>query len=175
MRGISLRFASRSAVVLVTVMLTGATRAANDTAGVSSQDVRAKLQYCEVCHGVSAQGFIGYYPILRRSPGSRWPISKNQLQGFSEHKRTNNIMFNVGHVLGPAMITALANGFHDLDPGRWRTLPGGRSPPASKSTRRALRAPMFPPARPVTARKPKGDGQFPPSGRSALCSMCRSN
>ena len=32
---------------------------------VSKAEADAKLRYCEVCHGVSAQGFHGYYPIPR--------------------------------------------------------------------------------------------------------------
>jgi cytochrome c553 len=32
---------------------------------VPEKEVQAKLQYCKVCHGVSAQGFRGYYPIPR--------------------------------------------------------------------------------------------------------------
>lgn len=78
-------------------------------------DIQAKLQYCNVCHGISAQGFLGYYPIPRLA-GQQVDYIKNQLQGFAEQKRTNNIMFNVGHVLSPAMIAALATSFHDLNP-----------------------------------------------------------
>jgi cytochrome c553 len=116
MKGIGLQLPLRSAVALVAIMFAGATRA-NDTnaSSVSNKDVQAKMQYCEVCHGVSAQGFLGYYPIPRLA-GQQIDYIQNQLQGFVEHKRTNNIMFNVGHVLTPAMITALATNFHDLNP-----------------------------------------------------------
>jgi cytochrome c553 len=82
---------------------------------VSKQEVAAKLSYCEVCHGVSAQGFRGYYPIPRLA-GQQPEYLENQLQAFVEHRRTNNIMFNVGHVLSPAMIAALVANFHDLNP-----------------------------------------------------------
>jgi cytochrome c553 len=106
----------RLATALAGLLLAGPAGAQDKTAGtVSKQDVQAKMQYCEVCHGVSAQGFLGYYPIPRLA-GQQVDYFKNQLQGFSEHKRTNNIMFNVGHVLSPAMITALATSFHDLNP-----------------------------------------------------------
>ena len=106
--------ARRSAwpLAILAVAFTGSTRA-EDT--VSKQDLRAKLQYCEVCHGVSAQGYPGYYPIPRLA-GQHVDYIKSQLQGFAEQKRTNNIMFNIGHILSPAMITALATSFHDLDP-----------------------------------------------------------
>ena len=101
------------------------TWAANDTP--TSQEVQAKLTYCEVCHGVAAQGFQGYYPIPRLA-GQQVAYIQNQLQGFTEKKRTNNIMFNVGHVLSPAMIAALANSFHDLNPKPLDNKPLGNAP-----------------------------------------------
>jgi cytochrome c553 len=99
-------------LAILAIAVPGLARA-EDT--LSKQDVQAKLQYCEVCHGVSAQGYPGYYPIPRLA-GQQVDYIKSQLQGFAEQKRTNNIMFNIGHVLSPAMITALATSFHDLDP-----------------------------------------------------------
>ena len=114
MKGVSTRTAMPAVTARLAVMLAGSTRA-NDTSTISNQEVQAKLQYCEVCHGVTAQGFLGYYPIPRLA-GQQVAYMEDQLKGFSEHKRTNNIMFNVGHVLSPAMITALANNFHDLNP-----------------------------------------------------------
>lgn len=100
--------------VILAMALASAAQA-EDKAGASKQDVQAKLAYCEVCHGVSAQGFHGYYPIPRLA-GQQTEYLENQLQAFVERRRTNNIMFNVGHVLNPAMIGALATNFHDLDP-----------------------------------------------------------
>jgi cytochrome c553 len=32
---------------------------------VPKQELKAKITYCENCHGASAQGFHGYYPIPR--------------------------------------------------------------------------------------------------------------
>ncbi len=81
------------------------TWAAND--GPTSQEVQAKLTYCEVCHA-SRKAFGRYYPIPRLA-GQQVAYIQNQLQGFTEKNRTNNILFNVGHVLSPAMIAALAN------------------------------------------------------------------
>ena len=98
------------------LVLASPVRAQNANAdAVPQKEVAAKLAYCEVCHGVSAQGFNGYYPIPRLA-GQQIAYIENELQGFVEHKRTNNIMFNVGHVLSPAMIRALATDFHDLNP-----------------------------------------------------------
>src|SRR5262249_44339077 len=41
---------------------------------------------------------------------------ENQLRAFIEHRRTNNIMFNVAHSLSPAMINALTAHFASLHP-----------------------------------------------------------
>ncbi|HUZ31472.1 MAG TPA: c-type cytochrome [Xanthobacteraceae bacterium] len=78
-------------------------------------NVPAKLAYCEDCHGPSGQGFHGYFPIPRLA-GQQTEYLKNQLEAFVEHRRTNNIMFNVAHSLSPGMIFALANDFHALAP-----------------------------------------------------------
>ena len=80
-----------------------------------SGDTQAKISYCKDCHGVSAQGFNGYYPIPRLA-GQQSIYLENQLRAFIEHRRTNNIMFNVSHSLSPAMVNALAAHFASLNP-----------------------------------------------------------
>lgn len=85
-------------------------------AAVSDHDLQAKMAYCKTCHGISGRGFRGgFYPIPRLA-GQPVKYIANQLQAFIEHRRTNNIMFNVAHVLSPDMLTALAQSFHDLNP-----------------------------------------------------------
>jgi cytochrome c553 len=88
---------------------------AEDTTVVSQRDVQAKIGYCEDCHGPSAQGFRGFFPIPRLA-GQQPEYIENQLRAFVEHRRTNNIMFNVAHTLTPAMISALTTKFRDLNP-----------------------------------------------------------
>jgi cytochrome c553 len=88
---------------------------AKDAAAVSKQEVQAKIRYCQDCHGLSGQGFRGFFPIPRLA-GQQPEYLKNQLQAFVERRRTNNIMFNVAHVLKPAMITAIATSFQQLNP-----------------------------------------------------------
>ena len=132
---------------------------------MSEKQVQAKLAYCEVCHGVAAQGFNGYYPIPRLA-GQQIAYIENELQGFVEHKRTNNIMFNVGHVLSPAMIKALATDFTDLNP---KPLGGGPKdlvPAGRKSSNRDCRTPAF---RLRHLSRPRGQRQRPvsPARRSA--------
>lgn len=79
------------------------------------RELQAKIAYCENCHGISARGFHGFYPIPRLA-GQQPEYLQNQLQAFIEHRRTNNIMFNVSHVLSPEMLDALAKNFNSLDP-----------------------------------------------------------
>lgn len=159
--GIRRQLAVRSAAALAAVVFVGAAHA-NDTGAtaVSNQAVQAKLQYCEVCHGVSAQGFLGYYPIPRLA-GQQIAYIETQLQGFVEHKRTNNIMFNVGHVLSPAMINALATKFHDLDP-----KPLGNAPKELVAAGKQIYEEGVPSANVIACaschgKEAKGDGQFP--------------
>ena len=80
-----------------------------------ADDVQAKLGYCKDCHGPSAQGYRGYMPIPRLA-GQQPQYLENQLRAFIEHRRTNNIMFNVAHALKPGMVTALAESFRTLNP-----------------------------------------------------------
>ena len=133
---------------------------AEDKGTVAKQDVAAKLAYCEVCHGVSAQGFHGYYPIPRLA-GQQTEYLENQLQAFVEHRRTNNIMFNVGHVLSPAMIAALAADFHDLDPKPLGGAPNELVAGGKKIFDEGIPAADVPACSSCHGPDAKGDGQFP--------------
>jgi cytochrome c553 len=53
---------------------------------------------------------------MPRLAGQQPEYLENQLRAFIERRRTNPIMFNVAHVLSPAMVTALATHFKDLNP-----------------------------------------------------------
>jgi cytochrome c553 len=105
-------------LVLQTAMLAvgvaGAARA-EDEHSASKGGFQAKLSYCKDCHGPSAQGYRGYFPIPRLA-GQQTEYLENQLRAFVEHRRTNNVMFNVAHALSPSMIAALAANFRGLNP-----------------------------------------------------------
>jgi cytochrome c553 len=109
-----LRLAMQLAILAIALSATGRADA-KDTSAVLSRDVQAKLRYCQDCHGPSGQGFRGFFPIPRLA-GQQPEYLKNQLQAFVERRRTNNIMFNVAHVLKPAMITAIATTFKNFNP-----------------------------------------------------------
>ncbi len=88
---------------------------AEDVDGSSRDSVQAKISYCKDCHGPSAQGYRGFLPIPRLA-GQQPEYLENQLRAFIEHRRTNNIMFNVAHTLSPSVIAALAASFSELNP-----------------------------------------------------------
>jgi len=77
--------------------------------------VEAKIEYCKTCHGLSAQGYRGWFPMPRLA-GQQPQYLEAQLRAFIERRRTNPVMANVAHVLSPAMIAALATHMKNLDP-----------------------------------------------------------
>lgn len=144
---------------MLTIALTVAGRA-QDMGAVTPQQVEAKLAYCEVCHGVAAQGFRGFYPIPRLA-GQQITYIENELAGFVEHKRTNNIMFSVGHVLSRAMIRALATDFHNLNPKPLGDGPRDLVPAGEKIFNEGVPDAGVPPCASCHGPEAKGDGQFP--------------
>lgn len=100
-----------SRLVILTIAFSSAARAD----AVSKQNFEAKIGYCQDCHGPSGQGYRGFYPIPRLA-GQQTEYLENQLRAFVEHRRTNNIMFNVAHNLSPTMIRALATNFRHFNP-----------------------------------------------------------
>jgi cbb3-type cytochrome c oxidase subunit III len=155
------------AAILIALCATGQTYGADDTAAVSPQALRAKMNYCEVCHGAEARGFVGYYPIPRLA-GQQVEYIENELKGFVEHKRVNtasptptNVMFNVGHVLSPAMITALATNFHDLNPKPFGGAPKELAAAGKKIFDEGLPGGKVPACASCHGPDAKGNGQIP--------------
>jgi cytochrome c553 len=81
----------------------------------NASEFEAKVLYCKTCHGLSGQGYYGYYTMPRLA-GQQPQYIENQLKAFIEHRRRNEIMANVAHALSPSMLSALANYFRDLHP-----------------------------------------------------------
>jgi cytochrome c553 len=102
-------------VVLTFAFSTPYLAVARDSAAISNGAVEAKISYCKDCHGLSAQGYRGFYSIPRLA-GQQPMYLENQLRAFVERRRPNPIMSNVAHVLKPAMMTALAAKFRALNP-----------------------------------------------------------
>ncbi len=128
---------------------------------VPKGELQAKIAYCENCHGVSAQGFHGYYPIPRLA-GQQPDYIKNQLEAFIERRRTNNIMFNVSHVLSPAMVDALTESFQQLNPKPLTpSAPEDLIVSGRKIYEEGLPKSDVPPCAGCHGPEAKGDGQFP--------------
>ena len=53
---------------------------------------------------------------MPRLAGQQPQYIENQLRAFIDRRRTNPVMANVAHVLSPAMVSALARHFRNLDP-----------------------------------------------------------
>ena len=100
-----------SAAVLAIVLCT-ANQATS--APFSQQALRAKIEYCKTCHGLSAEGYHGFYPIPRLA-GQQTQYIENQLHAYIEGRRKNSYMYNVAHVLSPQMQVALAKHFSGLN------------------------------------------------------------
>jgi cytochrome c553 len=85
--------------------------------GADARDrgLAGKIEYCKTCHGIAAQGYLGYYAMPRLA-GQQEAYLKNQLRAFIERRRSNPVMFNVTHALSPPMVEALAEHFRHLDP-----------------------------------------------------------
>lgn len=86
---------------------------AKDSAAATMFDLQDKIAYCKDCHGITAQGYRGYFPIPRLA-GQQPEYFENQLRAYIERRRANRIMFGVARVLSPATITALAANFKGL-------------------------------------------------------------
>jgi cytochrome c553 len=142
----------------LTILLAATGRA--DAAAVSDRDLQAKMAYCKTCHGVSGRGFRGgYYPIPRLA-GQPVKYIENQLQAFIEHRRTNNVMFNVAHVLSPEMVRSLAQSFHDLNPEPLGGAPRGLAPEGKKLFDAGI-PPDVPPCAMCHGPEGKGNDDFP--------------
>jgi cytochrome c553 len=114
MKVIGLKRALPAAVLALACLAAGASAGANSIRH-GRQDVQAKLEYCETCHGLSGEGYHGYFAMPRLA-GQQPRYIENQLRAFIERRRSNPVMFNVAHSLSPSMLAALANHFHALNP-----------------------------------------------------------
>jgi cytochrome c553 len=114
-KGRPMKYNSVLLTAAVAIVVSAAHAQDKPTGAVPAQELKAKTDYCKTCHGVSAQGFRGAFPMPRLA-GQQPEYLKNQLSAFIERRRTNPVMFNVAHVLSPPMLTALSTYFQELNP-----------------------------------------------------------
>jgi cytochrome c553 len=103
------------AAIFAIIFITAGEAKEKETAAFSKQEFQSKLEYCKTCHGLSGQGYRGYYPMPRLA-GQQPKYIENQLRAFMERRRMNPVMFNVAHALSPSMVAALTTYFQDLNP-----------------------------------------------------------
>jgi cytochrome c553 len=109
----SLRMALPTAILAIAVSAAGQAKDL-DRADRSKGALQAKVEYCKTCHGLSGQGYRGFFPIPRLA-GQQTEYIENQLAAFIERRRENKYMYDVAHVLSPATRAALAKHFRDLN------------------------------------------------------------
>ena len=156
---VGLQLASQAAILAI--VFATASRA-DDTSGggVSKPELQAKMAYCDTCHGPSGQGFRAFNPIPRLA-GQPVQYLKNQLKAFSEHGRSSNIMYNVSHVLSPAMLTALTTNFNELNPKPLGGAPKELVSAGKKIFEEGVPDANVPPCASCHGPQAKGDGDFP--------------
>jgi cytochrome c553 len=159
MKVISSRLALQTAILAIVFSAAGHAQDANKV-DFSKQALQAKEDYCKTCHGVSGQGFHGASPIPRLA-GQQPEYFENQLRAFIERRRDNKYMYNVSHVLSPAMRTALAAHFKDLNPKPLGGAPRELVAAGKKIYEEGFSGTDVPPCASCHGPEAKGDGAFP--------------
>jgi cytochrome c553 len=154
-----LLLAAASAVALSVVSLSAHAQG-NAAPGVSAQVLKAKTDYCKTCHGIEGQGFRGSFPMPRLA-GQQPEYIANQLQAFIERRRTNPVMFNVAHVLDPAMVKTLSEYFKDLNPKPLGGAPKELVPEGKKIYEEGISSANIPPCASCHGPDGKGTDAFP--------------
>jgi cytochrome c553 len=127
---------------------------------LSSRELQAKIDYCKTCHGFSGRGYRGFYPMPRLA-GQQGEYIENQLHAFIERRRQNPVMFNVAHVLDPAMVKGLAAYFGGLDPKPLGGAPKELVAAGKKIYDEGIPNSDVPPCAGCHGPQAKGDGAFP--------------
>ena len=148
------------ATTVLAIAFSASCRAADSKTDLSEQAFQAKVTYCKTCHGVSGQGFHGSLPIPRLA-GQQPQYLENQLKAFIERRRENKYMYNVAHVLKPAMQTALATYFHGLNPKPVGGAPKELVAAGKKIFEEGLLDKNVPPCASCHGPGAKGEGEFP--------------
>ncbi len=149
-------------LVVVQAVLINVSAVAGEQPPVPASALKAKTDYCKTCHGLDGQGFRGSFPMPRLA-GQQPEYLANQLQAFIDRRRTNPVMFNVAHVLDPAMLKALAAYFQNLNP---KPLGGGGAskalaPDGRKIYEEGVSSANVPPCASCHGQEARGADAFP--------------
>jgi cytochrome c553 len=123
-------------------------------------ELQAKVQYCSECHQPSGQGYRGATPIPRLA-GQQTEYFQNQLHAFIERRRTNKFMFKVAHSLSPALLSALAAHFSELNPKPLGGAPRELADTGKKIFEEGVPDANIPPCSSCHGPEAKGNGAFP--------------
>ena len=115
MKAVRSRMALTLALAVCLAAAAGDAQAADKDVHAKTGGIEAKFEYCTTCHGLSAQGFRGFYAMPRLA-GQQLQYLENQLRAFLERRRVNPVMANVAHGITPDMIPALASRMSTLNP-----------------------------------------------------------
>jgi len=147
------------AFAVVVFIVPAMARAEDKTAStVSPQQLKAKTDYCNTCHGLQGQGFRGSFPMPRLA-GQQPVYIENQLKAFIDHRRKNQ--FNVAHALSPAMLTAVTTEFKDLNPKPLGSAPADQIAAGKKIYDEGVAERNIQACASCHGPEAKGDGQFP--------------
>jgi cytochrome c553 len=150
-------------VAVLTVATSAVAQAQDKTKGktdFSQAELKAKIDYCKTCHGLSGQGFRGSVPMPRLA-GQQPEYLENQLQAFIDRRRNNPVMFNVAHVLSPQLEKALAEQFKELNPKPLGGGPGGNAAEGKKIYEEGIPKSDVPPCASCHGPDAKGRDAFP--------------
>ena len=98
---------------------------------------------------------------MPRLAGQQPEYIENQLKAFVEHRRNNPVMFNVAHVLSPAMLAALTTEFKNLDPKPLGGVTKANVAEGKTIYEDGVPSANVPPCASCHGPEAKGDGQFP--------------
>jgi cytochrome c553 len=156
---VALQLTSQALMFASIFVTAGRAEDASDSV-VSKKELQAKMDYCNTCHGPSGQGFRAFNPIPRLA-GQPIQYLKNQLKAFSAHGRSSNIMYNVSHVLSPAMLTALTTNFNEFNPKPLGGAPKELVPDGKKIFEEGIPGANTPPCTSCHGPQAKGNDDFP--------------
>jgi cytochrome c553 len=152
-----LRLLLQTAILAVAFSVSGH---AQERLAPAKGGLEAKLEYCKTCHGLSGQGYLGYFAMPRLA-GQQPEYIEAQLRAFIERRRSNPVMQNVAHVLSPSMITALAMHFKNLNPKPFGGAPRGSIATGKKIYEEGLPEANVPACSACHGNEGKGQNEIP--------------